>query len=99
MSKVTAKYMDGLYASLTDPEEAAAYLSTALEDGDQEVFLLALRDVAEARGISIIAKDADLNREHIYRILSSRGNPQLSSLNALLHGMGLRLSIEVEYAT
>jgi probable addiction module antidote protein len=96
MSKVTANYMEGLQASLADPEEAAAYLSAALEDGDQEAFLLALRDVAEARGISTIARDASLNREHIYRILSAKGNPQLSSLNALLNSIGLRLAVETD---
>lgn len=94
MNNLTANYIEGLHISLTDPEEAAAYLSAALEDSDQEVFLLTLRDVAEARGIATVARDASLNREHIYRILSTKGNPQLSSLNALLNGMGLRLAVE-----
>jgi probable addiction module antidote protein len=96
MKQITAKYEDGLAASLTDPDEAAAYLNAALEEDDQEVFLLALRDIAEARGFSHVAQDASLNRENLYRMLSATGNPQLSSLNALLRSMGLRLAVEVD---
>jgi probable addiction module antidote protein len=96
MSKASVSYVEGLKASLQDPEEAAAYLNAALEDGDQEVFLLALRDVADARGLSTVAQQAQLNRENLYRMLSEQGNPQLSSLRALLNSMGLRLSVDVE---
>lgn len=98
MSQVTAKYEDGLIASLTNPDEAAAYLNAALEENDQEVFLLALRDVAEGHGFSRVAQDAYLNRENLYRMLSPTGNPQLSSLTALLRSIGLRLAIEIESA-
>jgi len=96
MSELTAKYVDGLYEDLGDPVEAAAYLNAAVEDGDQQVFLLALRDVAEARGITQTARSAGLNRENLYRMLSASGNPQLASLKSLLHSLGLRLSIEVD---
>jgi len=98
MNKTTAKYETGLKASLVDPEEAAAYLNAALEENDQEVFLLALRDVAEARGFMRIAQDTFLNRENLYRMLSATGNPQLSSLNTLLRSIGLRLSVQIETA-
>lgn len=84
--------------SLKDTLEAAAYLNAALEDGDQEVFLLALRDVTEARGMTDVARDAKLNRENLYRMLSAQGNPQLSSLNTLLRSLGLRLTVKTEYA-
>ncbi|WP_423222799.1 addiction module antidote protein [Candidatus Amarolinea aalborgensis] len=96
MSEVTVRYEDGLLADLTDPVEAAAYLNAAIEDGDQQMFLLALRDVTEARKISHVARETGLNRENLYRLLSAAGNPQLSSLNALLHSLGLRLAVEVE---
>lgn len=95
MSEITARYEDGLKAALTDPEEAAAYLNAALAENDQAVFLLALRDIAEARGFSQVAQQALLNRENLYRMLSPSGNPQLVSLNALLHSIGLRLAVEV----
>lgn len=83
---------------MLDPVEAAAYLNAALEENDQEVFLLALRDIAEARGFSQIAQETLLNRENLYRMLSPTGNPQLSSLNTLLRSMGLRLAVEIEAA-
>ena len=96
MSKSAVSYGEGLHEDLRNLEEASAYLNAAFAAGDQEVFLLALRDVAEARGVSEIARRAHLNRENVYRILSSKGNPQLSSLTALLHSVGLRLAVEVE---
>ena len=48
MREITVSYHEGLLESLKDPEEAIAYLNAALEDGDQEVILLAWRDVLEA---------------------------------------------------
>lgn len=95
MSVLTKSYRDSLLERLRDPAEAAAYLDAALEDEDSRVFLLALRDVAEARGISSVAAEANLNRESLYRMLSEEGNPRLSSLDALLHTLGLRLGVAV----
>ena len=95
MKKITEKYENNLKEDLRDPVEAAEYLNAALEDGAQEVFLMALKDVANAKGISEIARDTKLNRENLYRILSTQGNPKLKSLNSVLHSVGLKLSIEV----
>jgi probable addiction module antidote protein len=91
-------YKEGLLERLKDPQEAAAYLDAALEDGDTEVFLLALRDVAEARlgGMTTLAQQTGLNRETLYRTLSDKGNPELASLDKLLHAVGLRLAVEVD---
>ncbi len=91
-------YKEGLLERLKDPQEAAAYLDAALEEGDTEVFLLALRDVAEARlgGIAGLAQQSGLNRETLYRALSEQGNPELTSLDKLLHAVGLRLAIAVD---
>ena len=51
------------------------YLKASLEEGDMpEVFLMALRNVAEARGISKLARNAHLNRENLYKMLSKEGN-------------------------
>ena len=96
MNKVTEKYENNLKEDLRDPAEAAEYLNAALEDGSLEVFLMALKDVANAKGISEIARETKLNRENFYRILSTQGNPKLKSLNSVLHSVGLKLSIEVE---
>lgn len=96
MKKITKKYEKGLKEDLVDPVEAAEYLNAALEDGSQEVFLMALRDVADARGVSETARQSSLNRENLYRILSKKGNPKLTSLNSVLRSVGLKLAVEVE---
>jgi probable addiction module antidote protein len=89
-------YQTELVEALKNPDEAAEYLDAALEDGDTQVFLLALRNVAEAHGgMGRLSEDAHLNRESLYRMLSGRGNPRLTSLDALLHAMGLRLTVAV----
>ncbi|WP_232364023.1 addiction module antidote protein [Desulforapulum autotrophicum] len=92
----TANYREGLMERLQNPEYATEYLNEALREGSQEVFMLALRDVAKAKGISYIANEANLNRETMYRMLSEKGNPNLSSLNKILGSLGLTLSIEAK---
>ena len=90
MPRPTAKtesYRESLLESLRNPEEAAQYLNACLEDEDARVFLLALRDVADARGgIRALSRDAHLNRESLYRMLSKSGNPSLDSLVAVRPG-------------
>lgn len=98
MSRIT-DYQKDLIEALKDPAEAAAYLNAALEEGDKEGFLLALRNVAEANGgMAAVADKAHLNRESLYRTLSRRGNPEIKTLFNLLHGVGLRLNITPERA-
>jgi probable addiction module antidote protein len=97
----TRKFDKYLIESLKDPKEASAYLNIALEeyekDGDIEAFLLTLRDIADARGgISDLAKKSKLNRQNLYRILSGGGNPTISTLGNILHGLGFRLMIGVD---
>lgn len=96
MSKLTKSYRESLLQDLQDPKEAAAYLTAALDEGDSAVFLLALRDVADAHGLQTIAHKAQLNRENLYRMLSEQGNPQLASLTALLDACDLRLAVMVK---
>jgi probable addiction module antidote protein len=94
-------YTKALNRGLKDPREAAEYLSAALEDGNMEVFLLALKDVAEARGggFSKLSRKTRLNRENLYRMLSEKGNPELRSMGALLDALGLKLTIDVKKAS
>lgn len=91
-------YQKYLIETLADPVEAAGYLNAAIEDGDKEIFLLALRNVAEARlgGISKLAEATGLNRESLYRMLSGKGNPELKSLDRLLHALGLKIAVDVD---
>ena len=97
MAKTNTPYQKDLIEALKEPAEAAAYLNAAIEEGDREVFLLALRNVAEANGgMGAVAAKANLSRESLYRMLSKRGNPEIKSLFNLLHTMGLRLAVEAE---
>jgi probable addiction module antidote protein len=75
---------------------AAEYLKAALEDTeDPGVLLIALRRVAEARGgIAKVAKAAGIERESLYRALSKKGNPRMSTLVAVTRAMGLKLTVE-----
>jgi probable addiction module antidote protein len=76
---------------LEDPKQAAKYLTACFDEGP-DVFLLGLRDVVEAQGgIGLAARSSKLNRESLYRLLSRRGNPRLSSLNAVLSSLGLKV--------
>lgn len=79
-----------------DLEFAAEYLRAALEEEDEpKVLLIALRRIAEARGgIAQVAKAAGVERESLYRALSSRGNPRLSTLVAVTRAVGLKLTVE-----
>jgi probable addiction module antidote protein len=80
----------------TDLYFAAEYLRAALEESDEpRVLLVALRHVAEARGgMARVAKAAGIERESLYKALSNRGNPRLSTLLAVTQALGLRLSVE-----
>jgi probable addiction module antidote protein len=79
-----------------DREFAVEYLKAALEDSENPgVLLIALRRVAEARGgIAKVAKLAGIERESLYRALSAKGNPRLSTLVAVTKAVGLKLTVE-----
>jgi probable addiction module antidote protein len=79
----------------SDPEFAAEYLKATLEDEDEpRVLLIALRHLAQARGIAKVAKAAGIERESLYRALSAQGNPRLSTLVAVTKAIGLKLTVE-----
>ena len=75
---------------------AAEYLKAAMEDTDEpQVLLVALWHIADARGgVAKVAKAAGIERESLYRALSPRGNPRLSTLLAVTKAMGLTLTVE-----
>lgn len=82
-----------------DPEYANAYLKVALEEFEQERdaehLMVALRNVAESQGgIPALAERLDMNKTSLYKALSEEGNPRLSTIGDILHGLGYRLSLE-----
>lgn len=91
-------YHDELIEDLRDHDEATAYLNAAWEEslkGDEEsqkLFLMALRNVAEARGgLGKLARKVRIRREQLYRVLSPRGNPGLRIVRMLLVALGFSL--------
>lgn len=86
-------YHDDLINDLKDLEFALEYLNACLQEGDEGTFLLALRHVAEAQGGFVrLAKKTKLSREHLFRMLSKKGNPRLVSLKSLAEAFGWRLA-------
>ena len=97
-TKTSVSYDDLLIAQLKDHTVAIAYLNNALEEskkGDDEsleLFLMALRNVAQAHGgLTKIARKTGLGRESLYKTLSSNGNPEFRTLNSVIDAMGLSL--------
>lgn len=96
MKNLTKNYREELIKSLKDPHEAISYLDAALMDDDPRVFLLALKDVADAMGggMSEFSKKSKMNRESLYRTFSEKGNPKLNSLYSILSSFGFRFSVQ-----
>jgi probable addiction module antidote protein len=89
----------------TDPEQATLYLQAAIQEAlkanDPRIFQVALKDVAEAHGgVTSLARETGLNRQHLYRVMSRTGNPSFAGLWQMLRAFGLGFSvIEVEEKT
>jgi probable addiction module antidote protein len=78
---------------LDSDEVIAEYLSAAVEDPNPDVFLAALGDVAKARGMAQIAKDAGLGRESLYKALSSGAHPRYETVSAVLRALGVKFTV------
>lgn len=77
---------------LDDEETIAEYLTAALEDPNPDVFLVAVRDVARARGMAQLARDTGLGRESLYKALTPGAKPRYDTVLKLLHALGVKLS-------
>ena len=97
MPKRSSPHRDLVLEHLQDPRSAASYLNAALDDSD-EMFLVALRDVAEAYKMAKVAAGAGVSRESVYRMLSETGNPTYANLLGILRSLGLRLAVEADIA-
>jgi probable addiction module antidote protein len=80
-------------ATLQSKEDIAAYLDAVLEDGDPELLKAALGDIARAKGMSEVAREAGLGRANLYKALSPDGNPEFVTVAKVLKALGLRLSV------
>ncbi len=76
---------------LDSDEVISEYLNAALEDGNPDVFLQAIADVAKARGMARLAKDAGLGRESLYKTLTPGAKPRYDTVLKLLAALGVEL--------
>ena len=95
----TKDYRTDLLQRLRDSQYAATYLKAALDetlsDGHTEAFLLALKNVVEAKGSTqTVANKSNISRQHLYRILSGDGNPTLETLTSVLQAVGLTIDFK-----
>ncbi|WP_257162552.1 addiction module antidote protein [Corynebacterium cystitidis] len=79
---------------LETKEDIAAYLNAALEDGDPALWQDALGDVAKARGMTAIAREAGVGRESLYKSLSENGNPSWQTVTKVLAALGLKVEVK-----
>ena len=100
VANITGNYSDWLHNKLQDKEAAFAHIQVALDlyqdDQNKKALLLALKDVANAQGgIGWLAKQTQLNREHLYYLLSGKGNPRLDTVSLILKAFGFHLKLSV----
>jgi len=90
--KNTVSHQSWLKKYLANPAEAAAYLNSVAEDGDIKFLLKAIRNVAAAQGgVGALAKATKMSRTTLYKTLSPTGNPEISTLDAILAVYGIRI--------
>jgi probable addiction module antidote protein len=76
---------------LKTDEDMAAYLEAALEEADPAVVAAALGDIARAKGMTQVAREAGLGRESLYKALSPNGNPEFATVLKVISALGLQL--------
>lgn len=100
MPKRTKSHEESVMAQLCDDDYAIAYLNAAIDEAteadDPRGILLALRRIAEAKGLGMtkLAKAAEVNRQGMYKILSEQGNPEFLTLFSLLKALGMSLQVK-----
>jgi probable addiction module antidote protein len=78
---------------LDSDEKIALFLEAVFEEGDPTLIAAAIGEVARARGMSQVAKEAGLSRENLYRALSEGGNPEFATILKVMRAIGYDLTI------
>ena len=79
---------------LTDDAAVAEYMTAVLEANDPDLLLLALADVARARGMAQVAKDAGLGRESLYKALAPGAKPRFDTVLKVARALGVKLTAQ-----
>ncbi len=98
MKKTTTSSYD-VAEHLRTPEEMAAYLEACMEeaDGDAAFIAKSLGDIARAKGMSQVARDAGLSRESLYKALSGERTPTFDTILKVVSALGLKLHAEAAH--
>ena len=91
MATKTTKFDAADY--ITTPEDVIANIEAAFEDGDPAVITMTLGDIARSKGMTMVAKEAGVTREALYKALSADGDPKLSTLLGVMKALGLHLTV------
>jgi probable addiction module antidote protein len=83
---------------LDSEETIAEYLLAALANPDPDAFLVAVRDVAKARGISTVAENAGLRRENLYKTLRPGAKPKFETIRLLIGALGVQFNISMPHS-
>ena len=79
---------------LTDDAAVAEYMNAVLETGDTDLLLMALGDVARARGMAQVARDTGLGRESLYKALAPGAKPRFDTVLKVARALGVRLTAQ-----
>jgi probable addiction module antidote protein len=95
MRKTITKRYD-VAEHLRTPKEMAAYLEACFEeaDGDAAFIAKALGDIARAKGMTLVARDAGVSRESLYKALSGERNPDFTTILKVVGALGMKLHAE-----
>lgn len=77
---------------LTDEGAIAEYMTAVLETEDTDLLLLALSDIARAKGMAQVAKDSGLGRESLYKALAPGAKPRLDTILKVARALGLKFA-------
>ena len=91
MASKTQPYDSAEY--LETPQDVAAYLEAAFEDGDPALITHALGVVARSEGMTEVARKAGLSRASLYKALSEDGRPEFVTVLRVLRALGLKMSV------
>jgi probable addiction module antidote protein len=97
MAKVKVSRFD-VSEHLDSEEIIAEYLNAALEEGDPEIVLAAIADIAKARGMAKMAADAGLGRESLYKALTPGSKPRYETIAKLLKALNIKLTASIDHA-
>jgi probable addiction module antidote protein len=79
---------------LDNEEVIAEYINAALEEGDDDLLLAAISDVAKARGMTQVAANAGVGRESLYKSLKPGARPSFQTIHKLLKALGVKITFE-----